>query len=62
MSVDAFDLVALRTEVWVEGRRWREVGSMPHAGPDDEMFVVDRDAGSMEFGDGVHGRLQPSGA
>jgi hypothetical protein len=35
---------------------------MADAGPDDEIFVIDRDAGTVKFGDGVHGRLLPSGA
>jgi hypothetical protein len=52
----------LRIEVWVERDQWREVRSLGGASPSDDVFVVDREAGRIEFGDGIHGRRPPIGS
>jgi hypothetical protein len=41
--------------VSVNSRQWRLVSSFRGAGPDDAVFVLDSQTGSIEFGDGVHG-------
>ena len=52
----------MKTGVWVDGRRWRQVASFAEARPDDEVFVLDAENGSLRFGDGVNGRRPPVGA
>lgn len=52
----------MKTDVWVDDRRWRQVTSLAEAGPDDEVFVLDAENGSVQFGDGVNGRQPPIGA
>src|SRR5580704_17209193 len=44
-----------RIAVSVNSRQWRLVSSFRSAGPDDAVFVLDSQTGSIEFGDGVHG-------
>jgi hypothetical protein len=41
----------------VDGQPWREVGTLEAAGPDDCVFCLDPASGSVEFGDGEHGRV-----
>ena len=41
--------------VSVNSRQWRLVSSFRSAGPDDAVFVLDSQTGSVKFGDGVHG-------
>lgn len=38
-------------------RPWAPVPDLAFAGPGDRVFVVDRDAGRLRFGDGLTGRL-----
>jgi hypothetical protein len=38
-------------------RRWRATPDMAFHGPGDRVFVVDRVAGALEFGDGLTGRI-----
>jgi hypothetical protein len=52
----------VKTDVWVDGRRWRQVASLPEARAGDQVYVLDAEAGSIEFGDGVNGRRPPIGA
>jgi len=46
--------------VTVAGEPWREVGSLGDAGPDDRVFRLDPATGTVEFGDGIHGKT-PTG-
>ena len=41
--------------VSVNSRQWRLVSSFRSAGPDDAVFVLDSQTGSVKFGDGIHG-------
>jgi len=53
-----------RIAITVGGLLWREVASLEGSGPDDAVYVVDRqDDGSatVRFGDGRHGRRPPTG-
>lgn len=47
------------TAVWV---RWHEVDDFLSSTPDDRHFRLDRLSGVVRFGDGVRGRIPPSGA
>lgn len=56
-SVDAATL-----EVWVgDHGRWVAVDDLGSAGPLDAAVQVDAEAGTLTFGDGVHGRVPPTG-
>lgn len=54
--LERFGLLQRTAAVTVEGERWLHVESLDEAGPDDEVFVVDPVTGTVEFGDGVHGK------
>ncbi len=50
--------------VTVDGVRWTEAPTFFNAGPADEIYVLSHDDNQetfVTFGDGVHGRLLPSG-
>jgi hypothetical protein len=51
-----------RVEVVVDGIRWRRVATLAEARPDDKVFVLDPEAGTIVFGDGVHGRVPDEGS
>jgi hypothetical protein len=38
---------------------WREVDSLDGAGPNDRVFALDAEAGTLAFGDGKRGRVPP---
>jgi hypothetical protein len=42
---------------WV---RWQAVASLAESGPDDRHYVTNHAGGTLQFGDGVHGRLPSS--
>jgi hypothetical protein len=46
----------------VDGRRWVQVENFDSSGPNDAHFVLDRENGSISFGDGSHGRRPPAGS
>jgi hypothetical protein len=39
---------------------WTEVPSLSAAGPKEQVFVIDSEAGKIVLGDGVHGRRPPA--
>ena len=43
-------------------KTWRPVDDFLTSAPDDRHYVIDRTRGSIEFGDGQHGRIPPSGS
>jgi len=45
--------------VRVDNEEWKETLSLSEAGPEDNVFVVDRATGQVMFGDGTHGRRPP---
>jgi hypothetical protein len=49
-------------EIRVDGVLWRERRSLVGRGPLERVFVVDREAGTVTFGDGVQGRRPSSDA
>jgi hypothetical protein len=49
-------------EVWIDDERWRAVATLDGAAPDDAVFALDADRGTIRFGDGVQGRLPRHGA
>jgi hypothetical protein len=42
-----------------DGEAWTRVDSLDGMGPQARVFRVDPKTGSVEFGDGVHGRVPP---
>jgi hypothetical protein len=38
---------------------WNEVPSLDATGPNDRVFELDAEAGTLTFGDGTHGRIPP---
>lgn len=53
-----------RIELQVGATReaWRALPRLDDAGPDDAVYVLDADKGSVQFGNGVNGRVPPAGA
>lgn len=41
---------------------WVEVPSLAESGPDDRHFTLDRETGSVTFGNGEHGRRPADGS
>ncbi|MFA9416346.1 putative baseplate assembly protein [Natrinema sp. HArc-T2] len=52
----------LSVTVFVDGHRWHEVPDFDASGPDDDHFVLDREGGTITFGDGITGRVPPADA
>ncbi|HET8576010.1 MAG TPA: hypothetical protein VFO18_02835, partial [Methylomirabilota bacterium] len=48
--------------VSVDGQPWRPAPDFTHAGPQDPVYVLDRLAGLITFGDGKSGRRPPNGS
>ena len=46
--------------VSVDGEQWTEVRDFDAAGPDDRVYVLDRRAGTIRFGDGRRGAVPPA--
>lgn len=49
-------------EVFIAGEAWTQIAFLPGAGPDDKVFALNREDGTLVFGDGVHGKRPPTGA
>jgi hypothetical protein len=45
-------------QVWV---RWNAVPDFNSSGPKDRHYVISRDSGEIQFGDGIHGMAPPRG-
>ncbi len=48
--------------VTVNSRPWTRVSVIRNSGPNDAVYVLDPKDGTIRFGDGVHGRVPPTGA
>ncbi|MDQ1353549.1 MAG: hypothetical protein QG657_3855 [Acidobacteriota bacterium] len=46
------------TEFWV---KWEPVDNLPNASADDRCYEIDNVSGTITFGDGVYGKIPPSG-
>ena len=46
----------------VNKRRWKQLSSFRDAGADEPVFVIDRQSGSIQFGDGFHGAIPSVGS
>lgn len=46
------------TEFWV---KWEPVDNLPNASADDRCYEIDNVSGAITFGDGVYGKIPPSG-
>ena len=51
-----------RVTVTVNGRAWKQVANLHSAGPNDAVFVLNPQDGSVQFGDGRHGQKPSGGA
>lgn len=61
-SVDATALVVEVNDATVSQRWWTGVDDLGAAGPLDCVYRLDAEAGTIAFGNGVHGRVPASGA
>ncbi len=61
-SVDAAALVVEVNDPTATQRRWTGVQGLGAAGPLDCVYRLDPEAGTIAFGDGVHGRVPANGA
>jgi hypothetical protein len=48
--------------VRVDDQEWRRVRNFDAAAPDDAVYVLDAENGTVRFGDGQHGRRPPPGS
>jgi hypothetical protein len=48
--------------VTVNNERWRRVASLQDAGPDDTVFVLNSQTGTVIFGNGAQGARPPIGS
>ncbi len=65
LGAGAVDPATLRIEVEERGRgfvAWRQVEELAEAGPDENVFQLDPEAGEIRFGDGIRGRVPEAGA
>ncbi len=56
------DLAIVVTEAAQATETWRAVGDFYGVGPGDAVYLIDSQAGTVTFGDGVHGRIPGAGA
>jgi hypothetical protein len=52
----------LSIEIQVDGVVWQLVESLDQAGAGDGVYVIDREASRIRFGDGQHGTRPPAGS
>ena len=52
----------VEVEAGATRQAWRALPRLDDAGPDDPVYVLDATAGSLQFGNGVNGRIPPAGA
>ena len=52
----------LEIEHGVQREAWRAVRRFDAAGPDDPVYVLDAEQASLQFGNGINGRVPPQGA
>ena len=52
----------LEVDILIDGEVWNEVDTFENRNPDEPVYVLDRTAGTVLFGDGKHGRKPPSGS
>ena len=52
----------LSATVFVDGNRWHEVPDFDASGPDDNHYILDREDGTVTFGDGIRGRVPAADA
>jgi len=51
-----------RVEVWVDGELWQSITGFDQAGPNDKVYVLEPESGTIRFGDGIQGRRPPGGS
>lgn len=61
----AYRFVAKKTKeniIQIYDGIWKEVDDFDSSGPQDNHFIVDRENGTIQFGDGLNGRVPPAGS
>ena len=48
--------------ITVDEKKWTEVSDFDGSGPDDTHYMINRDEGTLHFGDGINGRIPPEGS
>jgi predicted phage baseplate assembly protein len=61
-GIEAESFVLQVEEAGLGYRRWRRVDDLALAGIQEAAFVLDAEAGTLQFGDGVRGRIPARGA
>lgn len=54
--------VGSTVDVTVNDQAWTRVSDLWNVGPDDPAYVLDKESGTVTFGDGTHGRKPEVGA
>lgn len=52
----------LEIDILIDGEAWNEVDTFENHTPNEPVYVLDRTAGTILFGDGKHGRKPPVGS
>jgi Baseplate J-like protein len=61
LQIEGADSIADREDIGGPWVRWKEVRAFFDAGPKDRCYSIDRAAGVLRFGDGLHGSIPPAG-
>ncbi len=49
-------------KLYINGELWHRVKNLQGSGPDDPVYILDKETGEVIFGDGINGRRLPTGA
>ena len=49
-------------KILVNNSPWQRVESFRKSGPSDKVYILNTDAGEIQFGDGIHGACPPTGS
>jgi phage tail-like protein len=52
---------SLKINIGDDPTDWIEVNNFGSSGPDDRHYILDKTAGIISFGDGIHGKIPPKG-
>lgn len=52
----------IHARIVVDDEKWTEVGDLDGSGPDDTHYMIERGEARIRFGNGIHGRIPPSGS
>jgi hypothetical protein len=52
----------IQVNVSIDGEAWNEVATFENKASDEQVYILDRNSGTVLFGDGKHGRRPPAGS